>query len=94
MSSTTSEFTDIWDVVVTIDEHDGRTRAVARLRTRAESSLAGVGFARLDPADRQVARIGDEIAAARALRDLAGRLLRIASDDVARNTGETAQLVT
>lgn len=71
-----------WTVVIDIDEHDGRTRAVARLHTRDTESLVGVGLARLDPADRDVPEIGDELAAARALSELAHRLLSAAVDDI------------
>ena len=71
-----------WTVDIDIDEHDGRTRAVARLHTRDTESLVGVGLARLDPADRDVPEIGDELAAARALSELAHRLLSAAADDI------------
>jgi hypothetical protein len=39
-----------WTVRVDIDEHDGHTRAVARLHTRDTEKLVGVGLARLNPA--------------------------------------------
>ena len=52
-----------WTVTIDIDEHDGHTRAVARLLTRDPDRLTGVGLSRLDPADRDVPEIGDEIAA-------------------------------
>src|SRR4028119_1418 len=55
-----------WTVTIDIDEHEGHTRAVARLHDRDSERLTGVGLARLDPADRDVPEIGDEIAAARA----------------------------
>jgi Domain of unknown function (DUF1876) len=83
----------IWTVRIDIDEHDGRTRAAARLQTRDTASATGVGFARLDPTDRDVPEIGDEIAVARALSDLAHRLLQAATDDVEQATGESAHLV-
>ncbi|WP_409329602.1 DUF1876 domain-containing protein [Trujillonella humicola] len=79
-----------WTVTIDIDEHDGHTRAVARLHTRDGDRLAGVGLARLDPADRDVPEIGDEIAAGRALTDLGHRLLRTATEDVEQNTGAPA----
>lgn len=82
-----------WIVRIDIDEHDGRTRAVAHLRTRDTATVTGVGSARLDPADRDVPEIGDGIAAARALSDLAHRLLRTATDDVEQATGRSAHLV-
>jgi len=82
----------VWTVTMDIDEHDGHTRAVARLRTRDTETLTGVGLARLDPADRDVPEIGDEIAVARALSDLSHRLLRTANEDVEQSTGTPAHL--
>jgi hypothetical protein len=81
-----------WTVTIDIDEHDGHTRAVARLLTRDSDRLTGVGLARLDPADRDVPEIGDEIAVARALSDLSHRLLQAATEDVERSTGTPAHL--
>jgi len=81
-----------WTVRIDIGEHDGRTRAVAHLQTRDTSAVTGVGFARLSPEDRDVPEIGDEIAAARALSDLAHRLLHTATEDVEQVTGEHAHL--
>jgi hypothetical protein len=71
-----------WTVVIDIDEHEGRTRAVARLRTRDTEGLVGVGLARLGPGDRDVPEIGDELAAARALSELGHNLLAAAADDI------------
>jgi hypothetical protein len=81
-----------WTVTIDIDEHDGHTRAVARLLTRDTDRLTGVGLARLDPADRDVPEIGDEIAVARALSDLSHRLLQAATEDVEQSTGTPAHL--
>ena len=81
-----------WTVTINIDEHDGHTRAVARLHIRDTERMVGVGLARLDPADRDVPEIGDEIAVARALSDLGPRLLRTATEDVEASTGEPAHL--
>ncbi len=82
-----------WTVTVDIDEHDGHTRAVARLHTRDSERLVGVGLARLNPADRDVPEIGAEIAVARALSELSSRLLRTAAEDVEQVSGEPAHLV-
>jgi hypothetical protein len=82
-----------WTVRIDIGEHDGHTRAVAHLRTGDTDTLAGVGFARLHPADSDVPEIGDEIAVARALSDLGRRLLSAATGDVEQVTGEPAHLV-
>jgi hypothetical protein len=77
-----------WSVEIEIDEHDGRTRAVARLHTRDQTHLVGVGLARLNPADRDVPEIGDELAAARALSDLSHKLFDAAADDIEGVTHE------
>ena len=71
-----------WTVTIEIDEHDGRTRAHARLQTHDSDRLVGIGLARLNPADRDIPEIGHELAAARALSDLAHHLLDVAGADV------------
>jgi hypothetical protein len=81
-----------WTVIVDIDEHEGRTRAVARLHTQEVHRLAGVGLARLNPADEDVPEIGDELATARALSDLSHRLLDMAADDIEEISGKPAHL--
>jgi hypothetical protein len=82
-----------WTVDIQLDEHDGRTRAVARLRTRDTERLVGVGLARLNPVDRDVPEIGEELAAARALSELSHRLLDAAAGDLEQVSGAPAQLV-
>jgi hypothetical protein len=72
-----------WTVTISIDEvDDDRTRAHAVLDTGGSSHITGEGFARRNPPDRPVPEIGDELAAGRALADLAHRLLEVAADDV------------
>jgi len=68
-------------VDISIDEHEGHTRAKARLRWRDQESV-GVGLARLNPADRNVDDIGDGLAVARALADLARRLMALTAQDI------------
>ena len=82
-----------WTVQVDIDEHEGRTRAVARLRTDGDQSLTGTGLARLNPADRDVPTIGDELAVARALSELSHHLLDVAAQDIEQSSGEPAHPV-
>ncbi len=79
-----------WTVQVDIDEHEDRTRAVARLDTGGDQTLAGTGLARLNPADRAVPKIGDELAVARALSELSHRLLDAAARDIEASSGEPA----
>ena len=82
-----------WTVQIDIDEHEDRTRAVARLRTGGDQSLAATGLARLNPADRAVPMIGDELAVARALSELSHRLLDVAARDIEQSSGEPAHPV-
>ncbi|MEM6108098.1 DUF1876 domain-containing protein [Mycobacterium sp. 050272] len=74
-------------VDVLIEEHEERTRAKARL-SLAGRKFVGIGLARLDPADEPVTRIGDELAIARALSDLANQLLAVTSTDIQASTHE------
>lgn len=76
-----------WSVEISIEEHPGRTRAWARLHWRTKK-LAGVGTARVNPADYDVAEIGDELAVARALDDLASRLFALTASDIEAVTHE------
>ncbi|RSM85195.1 DUF1876 domain-containing protein [Kibdelosporangium aridum] len=81
-----------WHVEVFIDEHEDRTRATARLRTRDETNLTGVGLARCNPGDTSVPEIGDELAVARALSDLAHKLLDVVTEDIEAVTHRPAKL--
>jgi Domain of unknown function (DUF1876) len=81
-----------WEIVVDIDEHDGRTRAVARLRAGSSDQMVGVGTARLNPHDRDVPQIGDELATARALSELGHHLLHAAAEDIEGVTHQPAHL--
>jgi Domain of unknown function (DUF1876) len=80
-----------WTVEIDIDEHEGRTRAVARLPLHA-GQVVGVGLARLNPADRDVPEIGDELAVARALSELSHRLLEAAAENIEQITQQPAHL--
>jgi hypothetical protein len=79
-----------WSVDITLGERDGHTRAEARLHTHDATHLTGNGVAR--PKDRDVPEIGEEIAAARALLDLAEHLLHAAADDIEGVTDERVTL--
>lgn len=81
-----------WHVDIYIGEQDGETHAEARLRTGEQVSLVGKGKAKLNPTDRDVPEIGDELAVARALSDLAHRLLHAAAEDIEGMTHEKAHL--
>lgn len=71
-----------WTVEVIMSERGDHTHAEARLHTGEDTHLRGQGRARRNPADPQVPEIGDELAAARALSDLAHALLEAAAGDI------------
>ncbi|QNJ90909.1 DUF1876 family protein [Mycolicibacterium fluoranthenivorans] len=73
-------------VELVFDRHGGYTRAEARLSWRGRTT-AGVGFTRLRPGDRSLAEVGDELAVARALADLANRLESVTARDMDRLPG-------
>ncbi|GAA4287032.1 dsRBD fold-containing protein [Georgenia daeguensis] len=81
--------TKTWNVRIEIFDaaevrsDDAVTTAHATLTTSAPTPLHGYGRARRNPEDQDVPEIGEELAAARALRDLADRLLNATSDDLA-----------
>jgi len=81
-----------WSVEIFIDERDQQTHAEARLHTGDKTHLEGRGTARLNPADKNVPEIGDELAAARALSELAHTLLQAAADDIEAVTHKPARL--
>jgi len=80
-----------WNVVVHLSE--GRARTVARAVVDVgDHEIVGHGEAHRSPYDSDVPRIGDELAAGRALMDLAGKLLRVTEDDIAVIEGRPVHL--
>jgi hypothetical protein len=81
-----------WTVDIYLSEEIGEVSAVthaeARLHTQDPTDLRGHGHARKHPKDANVPEIGDELAAARALSDLAHQLLHAAADDIQGVTHE------
>ena len=63
---------------------DETTTAHAVLSTSSTTARGGCGRSRRAPGDVAVPEIGEELAAARALRDLADRLLKATSDDIGK----------
>jgi hypothetical protein len=85
--------TKTWSVEIFIGEHEGQTRAEARLVTEPSAGeITGWGIARLNPTDPDVPEIGDELATARALADLAHQLLETAASDIGATTRKPVHL--
>jgi hypothetical protein len=83
---------DRWSIEVFVSEIDGETDAEACLTKADHRGFSGRGKAKLNPADRSVAVIGEEIAIARALSDLSHKLLHSAAVGVESMTHEKARL--
>lgn len=81
-----------WHVDIHIGERDGQTRAEARLHPAEGATVTGEGWARLNPRDKDVPEIGDELAVARSLSDLAHRLLHVAAENIEDITHENVHL--
>lgn len=79
-----------WSVVLSGSVRDGETHAEARLVMSGSTDLTGHGTARRNPSDENVTKIGEELAVARALSDLAHKLLHAASADIEAVTHERA----
>jgi hypothetical protein len=82
---------DRWSVELSIREHAGETHADARL-VMDDAHLLGHGTARRNPSDPNVMEIGEKIAVARALSDLAHMLLGSAAAQIEDITHQRAQL--
>ena len=78
--------TKTWTVQVTLDEQGDDTIADATLSGDETSGITGHGTSRRNPSDESVPRIGDELATARALSDLAHQLVNRAASDIEART--------
>ncbi|MGR0319423.1 DUF1876 domain-containing protein [Agromyces sp. ZXT2-3] len=81
-----------WSIAVEIDEDENHTVAEASVRTPSGQDVTGVGKADRNPLDPNVPDIGDELAVARALRNLSERLLHATERDITSVTGEPSHV--
>ncbi|MEU9759255.1 DUF1876 domain-containing protein [Streptomyces sp. NPDC047985] len=70
-----------WNVRVGLTEEDGTTRAEAVLDTGSDR-LVGHGVARCNPQDVDIPAIGEELAASRAMKDVAAQLMKVADEEL------------
>jgi len=75
------QHTQDWQVRLHLFEEEGTTKAHAVLDLGG-TAVTGQGVARRNPRDRDIPEIGDELAAGRAMNDLAQKLLTIAQTDI------------
>jgi Domain of unknown function (DUF1876)/Domain of unknown function (DUF1918) len=87
-----AEPTKKWSVEIYLYEDQGSTSANAVLHSDVPGPLDVRGEARRSPADPDMPAVGDEVAAARALRQLADRLLEMASSDLSDAEGHPVSL--
>ena len=80
MSATDTQH-KVWTVEVMLDERGDETQAKSMLHIDG-TSVGGWGRARKSPTDPRVPRIGDELAVARALSDLAHRILDMTAIEI------------
>jgi hypothetical protein len=78
--------TKTWTVQVLLNEDGDDTVADAALTAESKLLLRGHGTSRRNPRDESEPRIGDELATARALSDLAHQLLAAAASDIEAKT--------
>lgn len=80
-----------WTVTITFSEADDKTRADAVLEG-APDHLTGWGRSRRNPTDPDLPAVGHEVAAARALSDLAHHLLEESAHRIETWEGRPVQL--
>jgi hypothetical protein len=77
-----------WNVRLDLfEDDDGTTKAHVVLDT-GTTAMTGRGTAHCSPTDTNVPEVGDELAAGRAMHDLAHQLLKAAEKDVRSMTPE------
>jgi hypothetical protein len=81
----------VWTIQVFFEEDELETEAKAELRI-ADRELGGWGRARRNPSDPDRPRVGEELAAARALSELSHRLVDAAADEIEEFEGRRVHL--
>jgi hypothetical protein len=79
-----------WHVELEFQEDDQHTRAAALVRLPDGSEVRAHGQASRHSSDTNQPRVGEEIAGARALNELAMRLLTKAHDEIDTASGRTS----
>jgi len=81
-----------WHIEVEFEEDDTHTKAALLLRLPDATELIARGHSKRNSADQPQPRIGEEIAAARALSDLVHQLLDKAADEITEVTHRPATI--
>ncbi|GGS19676.1 hypothetical protein GCM10010252_68890 [Streptomyces aureoverticillatus] len=83
-----------WHVELEFSEEGNRTSAAALLRLQDGNELKARGYAMRHPSDQEQLRVGEEIAGARALLDLASQLMGKAHDEIDEASGRQSRPLT
>ncbi|AJE41107.1 DUF1876 domain-containing protein [Streptomyces nodosus] len=83
-----------WHVELEFEEDEERTRAAALVRLPDGNEVRSHGYASRHHSDANQPRVGEEIAGARALNDLAFRLLGKAHSEIDEASGRTSRPLT
>ena len=84
--------TRTWTVQILLGESEDTTQADAVLEMDGKTEIRGHGTSRRHPDDPSVPMIGEELAPARALSDLAHQLLNVCAHDIENSTRTPASL--
>jgi hypothetical protein len=79
-----------WHIELEFEEDNRRTRAAALVRLPDGNEVRAHGYASRHPSDSQQPRVGEEIAGARAMNELAMNLLTKAHDEIDEASGRTS----
>ncbi|MER5767739.1 DUF1876 domain-containing protein [Streptomyces sp. NPDC001985] len=79
-----------WHVEMEFREEGERTRAAALVRLADGTEIRGHGNARRHPSDSEQLRVGEEIAGARALMDIASQMLQKAHQEIDAASGRSS----
>ncbi|MFF7974077.1 dsRBD fold-containing protein [Streptomyces sp. NPDC007905] len=79
-----------WHIELEFQEDEQHTRAVALVRLPDGTEVRGHGHASRHRVDSNQPRVGEEIAGARALNELAMQLLTKAHDEIDTESGRTS----
>ena len=93
MTHTATRTTVGWHVVLEFEEDDRHTRAVALVRLPDGTEVRSQGHASRHTVDADQPRVGEEIAGARALNEIAMQLLTKAHTEIDDASGRTSHSI-
>ncbi|MFF0257452.1 DUF1876 domain-containing protein [Streptomyces microflavus] len=83
-----------WHIELEFEEDAHRTRAAALVRLSDGTEVRAQGYASRHPSDEDQQRVGEEIAGARALNELAMKLLTKAHEEIDEASGRSSYPLT